>query len=118
MLAFDPATYDEARNRLDRETSLLSPYLHFGAVSARELEERSSGAYARQLAWRDFYAHVLLKHPDNRRHAFKRELDAITWEGHDEHFDAWRGGPDGLSRRRRRDAPARSRRATCTTAPG
>src|SRR4051794_10934581 len=38
MLAFDQSTYDEAHNRLDRETSLLSPYLHFGAISALELE--------------------------------------------------------------------------------
>ncbi len=59
MLAWDHTTYDGSRNRLDRDTSLLSPYLHLGAISARELEERSGGAYARQLAWRDFYAHVL-----------------------------------------------------------
>ena len=62
-------------DRLDRDTSLLSPYLHFGCISARELEERTGGAYARQLAWRDFYAHVLLHNPDNVRHAFRRELD-------------------------------------------
>ena len=51
-------------------TSELSPYLHFGCVSPRELEQRArdtggagAGAFVRQLAWRDFYAHVLLNNP-------------------------------------------------------
>ena len=96
MLAWDHTTYDGSRNRLDRDTSLLSPYLHLGAISARELEERSGGGYARQLAWRDFYAHVLLHNPENTKHAFRRELDGIEWDGTDEHFDAWREGQTGF----------------------
>jgi deoxyribodipyrimidine photo-lyase len=96
MLAFDHTTYDRTRNRLDRETSLLSPYLHLGAISARELEERVGGSYARQLAWRDFYAHVLLNNPDNTKGAFQKQLDQIEWTGTDEHFDAWREGRTGF----------------------
>jgi deoxyribodipyrimidine photo-lyase len=96
MLAFDHTTYAQARNRLDRDTSMLSPYLHFGCVSARELEARAGGEYARQLAWRDFYAHVLLHNPGNTRHAHQRDLDDIEWEGTDEHFDAWREGRTGF----------------------
>jgi deoxyribodipyrimidine photo-lyase len=91
------ADYAERHDRLAGGTSVLSPYLHFGCVSPRELEERAGGhdAYTRQLAWRDFYAHVLLHHPDNARHAHRRELDAIEWDGEDEHFDAWREGRTG-----------------------
>jgi deoxyribodipyrimidine photo-lyase len=96
MHAFDHPTYDRTRDRLDRDTSRLSAHLHFGAISARELESRTGGAYARQLAWRDFYAHVLLHHPGNARHAFQRDLDAIEWTGTDEHFDAWREGRTGF----------------------
>ena len=96
MLAFDHTTYDNTRDRLDRETSRLSAYLHFGCISPRELEERTGGAYARQLAWRDFYAHVLLHHPGNTRHAYQRQLDDIEWDGEDEHFDAWREGRTGF----------------------
>ncbi|MBE2319203.1 deoxyribodipyrimidine photo-lyase [Solirubrobacter sp. CPCC 204708] len=95
MLAFDPNTYDEARVRLDRQTSRLSAYLHFGCISARELETRHSGKYARQLAWRDFYAHVLLHNPRNTHHAYQEDYDALEWEGTDEHFDAWREGRTG-----------------------
>ena len=32
---------------------------------------RGAAAFVRQLAWRDFYAHVLLHHPGNARHAHK-----------------------------------------------
>src|SRR5262249_48753803 len=33
MLAFDHTTYARTRDRLDRETSFLSPYLHFRCLS-------------------------------------------------------------------------------------
>ncbi|MDA0181442.1 DNA photolyase family protein [Solirubrobacter phytolaccae] len=95
MLAFDHTTYDDVRNRLDRETSRLSAYLHFGCVSARELEGRVGGAFARQLVWRDFYAHVLLHHPRNTHHAHQEQMDAIEWDGDDEHFEAWKEGRTG-----------------------
>ena len=55
--------YHERHDRLEGGTSLLSPYLHFGCVSARETEQRArakggtgAAAFVRQLAWRDFYA--------------------------------------------------------------
>jgi deoxyribodipyrimidine photo-lyase len=89
--------YSELHDRVAGGTSRLSPYLHFGAISARELEHKAGrhGAYTRQLAWRDFYAHVLLHNPANAHHAHRSELDAIEWDGRDEHFDAWREGRTG-----------------------
>ena len=58
-------------------TSRLSPYLRFGCVSPRELEDRLPGgegpaAFRRQLCWRDFYAQVLLHHPENARKSSRR----------------------------------------------
>jgi deoxyribodipyrimidine photo-lyase len=57
---------------LDR-TTRLSPPLHFGTVSPREVEtllagQRSEGAKAlrRQLAWRDFWLSVIRAFPGNR----------------------------------------------------
>jgi len=90
-------TYAEHHDRVAGGTSMLSPYLHFGCISARELEEKAGrhDAYTRQLAWRDFYAHVLLHNPDNARHAYRKELDAIEWDGRDEHFDVWCEGRTG-----------------------
>jgi deoxyribodipyrimidine photo-lyase len=94
--------YHERHDRLAGGTSELSPYLHFGCLSARETEQRArdhggqgSAAFVRQLAWRDFHAHVLLHNPGNARHAYKRAYDALTWSDDAEAFDAWREGRTG-----------------------
>lgn len=64
--------YDRTHDLLDRKgTSRLSPYLHLGCVSPRELEDRLAGegkgpsAFRRQLCWRDFYHGVLYAFPQN-----------------------------------------------------
>jgi deoxyribodipyrimidine photo-lyase len=94
--------YAEAGQALGRDaTSRLSPYLHFGCVSAREIEHRLPGgpgaeAYRRQLCWRDFYAHVLLHFPDNARMEFQqRYRGTIEWASDEDHFRAWCEGRTG-----------------------
>ena len=95
--------YAELHDRLEGGTSELSPYLHLGCVSARELEQRARGAgsgegpseFVRQLCWRDFYAHVLLANPGNARHAYRRGMDALDWDDDDEAFAAWCEGRTG-----------------------
>lgn len=52
----------------ERRTSRLSPYLHLGCVSARELVVRArriagSEPWVRELCWRDFYAQLLRAEP-------------------------------------------------------
>jgi deoxyribodipyrimidine photo-lyase len=95
--------YHDRHDLLAGGTSELSPYLHFGCLSPRELEQRArkragpgAGAFVRQLAWRDFYAHVLLHHPGNARHAYRREFDALEWDDDAELLDAWRDGRTGF----------------------
>jgi deoxyribodipyrimidine photo-lyase len=88
--------YADRHDRLAGGTSGLSPYLHFGCLSARELEEKATAdAFTRQLAWRDFYAQVLRHHPENTRHAFQRPLDGIEWTGGEEELAAWAQGRTG-----------------------
>jgi len=95
--------YGDRHDLVAGGTSELSPYLHFGCVSAREVEQRArtrggkgSGAFVRQLAWRDFYAHVLLHHPGNARSAFKAQFDALEWADDPSGFEAWREGRTGF----------------------
>ena len=82
-------------------TSRLSPYLHLGCVSPREIEARlprghGPSAFRRQLCWRDFHHHVLLRFPQNARHEFQeRYRDTLDWRDDDEAFDAWREGRTG-----------------------
>jgi deoxyribodipyrimidine photo-lyase len=91
--------YQERHDRLAGGTSQLSPYLHFGCLSPRELEqrarERGGAAFVRQLAWRDFYAHVLLNNPQNARRAHKAEYDRLEWDHDEDLLGAWREGRTG-----------------------
>jgi deoxyribodipyrimidine photo-lyase len=88
--------YEERHDLLAGGTSALSPYLHFGCLSARELESRAgSEAFTRQIAWRDFYAHVLLHHPGNAHRAHQERMDALEWEDDDEALAAWQDGRTG-----------------------
>ncbi len=101
MLAFlrgDVKRYEERHDRVAGGTSALSAHLHFGCLSACELERRAgaASAFTRQLAWRDFYAQVLLHHPANLRRAFRPELDAIEWTGGEEELAAWKQGRTGF----------------------
>ena len=95
--------YGEAHDALGEDgTSRLSPYLRWGCVSAAECEARAArrggpGAHAwvRQLAWRDFYAHVLLMHPDNAHREHQERYRDLEWEDDAEAFAAWRDGRTG-----------------------
>ena len=93
-----------ARNHddLGTDSSRLSPYLHFGCLSARETEaqvarRRSKGAeeFRRQLAWRDFYAQLLLHHPEAARHELQPRFRSLEWEEDDRLLAAWCSGRTG-----------------------
>lgn len=85
-------------------TSRLSTALRFGEVSPRRLTEligvdtAGREAFVRQLAWRDWYAHMTLDFPEISRRAVRPEYDAIQWErGPDAErdFAAWQAGTTG-----------------------
>lgn len=94
--------YTDNHDALGRDkTSRLSPYLHFGCISPREIEERlprgkGPDAFRRQLCWRDFYHHVLRHFPDNAQTEFQeRYRGQISWNEDEEHFRAWCDGQTG-----------------------
>jgi deoxyribodipyrimidine photo-lyase len=96
------ADYADDHDALGRDnTSRLSPYLRFGCVSPRELEDdlpRGEGAdaFRRQLCWRDFYAQLLLHHPANAYAEFReRYRGAIDWNDSDDDLAAWCEGRTG-----------------------
>jgi deoxyribodipyrimidine photo-lyase len=82
--------------------SRLSPYLHFGCVSPREIEQalgESAGAdaFRRQLCWRDFYAHVLGHHPQNAHQEHQeRYRGTLNWSHAEKRFQAWCEGRTGF----------------------
>jgi len=94
--------YHEDHDRLAGGTAVLSPYLHFGCLSARELEQRARelpgdgpAAFVRQLAWRDFYAHVLLNRPGNAREPHDPRWRKLEYDEDPELLEAWKQGRTG-----------------------
>lgn len=81
-------------------TSRLSPYLHFGCLSAAELVNRArekggpgADAFVRQLAWRDFHHQVLAARPDAAWADYRPRAD--SWRSDPGEIEAWRAGLTG-----------------------
>jgi deoxyribodipyrimidine photo-lyase len=94
--------YDAGRDRLDLPgTSRLSQDLRFGLLSPVEVLERCAGRgagparFRSQIAWRDFYAHLLWHRPEVARTAFRRELDDVAWQRSPDVIEAWQAGRTG-----------------------
>jgi deoxyribodipyrimidine photo-lyase len=92
--------YERARNDLDKAgTSRLSPYLHFGCISANEVvvRAREQGAVAeefvRQLCWRDFYLQLLAANPRSATEDLHQRDRG--WIDDDDAFAAWAAGRTG-----------------------
>ncbi|MFE3499560.1 cryptochrome/photolyase family protein [Kitasatospora sp. NPDC059160] len=82
------------------DTSRLSPYLHFGCLSATELTARAlqrggpgAEAFVRQLAWRDFHHQVLAARPDAAHRDYRTRED--RWHRDEHEAQAWREGRTG-----------------------
>ncbi len=102
------ANYNTQRDRPDLDsTSRLSPHLHFGEISVRQvwhavrsLEQQlqsSTGAEAllRQLYWRDFSAYLLYHFPALPETPLRAEFERFPWSDNQEHLRAWQRGMTG-----------------------
>jgi deoxyribodipyrimidine photo-lyase len=92
------ADYAERRDDLAADhASHLSAYLHFGCVSPRSVaalrEHRDGAAFARQIAWRDFFHQVLAARPDASWRDLRPRGD--QWNLDQAAFAAWQAGQTG-----------------------
>ena len=100
--------YNEHRDRPDIDaTSRLSPYLHFGEVSirqvwlaARQLElqlrsEAGSSAFLRQLYWREFSTYLLYHFPALPEKPLRAEFESFPWAANEAQLIAWQRGLTG-----------------------
>ncbi|MGF1667781.1 MAG: cryptochrome/photolyase family protein, partial [Acidimicrobiia bacterium] len=95
-------SYPGERDRPDLDsTSRLSIDLKYGTLSARTVHQRigdhtpARWSFVRQLAWRDFYASLMLDRPDTIAHAMRPEYDSISWLDDPEGLEAWKAGRTG-----------------------
>lgn len=95
--------YAETRNRLDLDqgSSRISQDLRFGLLSAGEVAERADRAgegargFLGELAWRDFYAHVLWHHPTVLRASFRPAFASLPVRHDPADLAAWAEGRTG-----------------------
>ncbi|MBW6523485.1 DNA photolyase family protein [Sphingomonas sp. RHCKR47] len=96
--------YEQMRNLPGEEgTSLLSPHLHFGEISARALWHKVGTSedavkFQMELAWRDFTSGVTLALPDYGDKNGRPKYDKLEWRtGKEAKADlrAWQRGQTG-----------------------
>jgi len=82
--------------------SRLSPHLHFGEVSPRQIWVEISGAagdsgaaYLREIGWREFCHHLLVANPDMPDRALDKRFRDFPWREDRSAFNAWRKGLTG-----------------------
>lgn len=102
---FRGTPYDDIRDRPDLDaTSRLSTYLRWGAIHPRtllaDLDARNhhQAVFRKELAWREFHAHVLHAWPDSARDYFKPDLKGLPYvTGRElrERLAAWTAGRTG-----------------------
>ncbi len=101
--------YQDERNRPDRSgTSRLSPHLHFGEISPRQIvdvirrdEERSgaptagSEAFLREIGWRDFNYQLLFHASDMEHSPLNPIFGGFPWRQDRRALAAWQSGRTG-----------------------
>ena len=105
------AAYGEQRNFPFADgTSRLSAALKFGAIGIRTVWAAAEQAYSRcrsdetrqqvktwqqELAWREFYQHVMYYFPELAAGPYRQQLKDFPWINNEDHFQAWCAGQTG-----------------------
>lgn len=104
------SAYDTARNRPDVSgTSRLSPHLHFGEISARQVlnmirgvsEARRDADWRRsqfvtELGWREFAHHLLYHFPATAAQPLRPAFAQFPWRNDPFALRAWQRGQTGF----------------------
>ncbi len=83
-------------------TSRLSPHLHFGEISPRQVwaecagrRTASSEAFVRQLGWREFAHHLLYHYPHTATEPLREQFARFPWRSNTRALRAWQRGRTG-----------------------
>lgn len=103
------AGYGELRNRPDLpHVSRLSPHLHFGEISPRQIFARldfhlaehpqqmaDAQTFKAELGWREFSHHLLYHFPKMPSENWRSEFDRYPWREAGDDLVAWQKGQTG-----------------------
>jgi deoxyribodipyrimidine photo-lyase len=99
------ADYAEARDLPGLDgTSMLSPHLHFGEISATQLCHAASRAgsgrgpatFINEVLWREFSTHLLWHHPALPERPLRPAFAHMPWRHDADALGAWQRGRTGL----------------------
>lgn len=91
-------------------TSVLSPHLHFGEISPRQIwaavrrvgkdtglfpPSRGAQVFLSEIGWREFAHHLLLNFPHTPEEPLRAEFAAFPWSRNAAHLAAWQQGRTG-----------------------
>lgn len=90
-------------------TSMLSPYLHFGQLSVRDIWHQaviqqhidsavsSTGltTYLKELVWREFSYHLYTHQPRIQTENFRQDFDGFPWLQDSPYLSQWKQGQTG-----------------------
>ena len=96
--------YPKGRDRPDRDyTSRLSPHLHWGEISPRQVwhtvsAHHGSGSdkFLSEIGWREFSHHLLFHNPHLPEKALRQEFEKMAWRRDGKSFRAWTKGQTGI----------------------
>lgn len=102
------AEYGEARDfPAVRGTSRFSIYFKNGsftvpqaivALDLHRLGKLKVGEekFLKELIWREFYYHILARHPGVEHDAFLEKFKNLAWENREDYWEAWKQGQTGF----------------------
>jgi deoxyribodipyrimidine photo-lyase len=95
--------YATQRDRPDlASTSRLSPHLHFGELSPRQIwhalpeAERHGGKFLSEVIWREFAHHLLFHFPHTPEQPLRSEFERFEWRADPVALKAWQQGRTGI----------------------
>ncbi|NBU24639.1 MAG: deoxyribodipyrimidine photo-lyase [Gammaproteobacteria bacterium] len=84
----------------ERGTSRLSPHLHFGEVSPRQVWHAApkwrTGQFMAEIGWREFAHHLLWHFPHTTDKPLRSDFERFPWRSDAAHLRAWQRGLTGV----------------------
>jgi deoxyribodipyrimidine photo-lyase len=95
------ANYGETRNLPAQSgTSRLSPHLHFGEISPRQIWHTAAkwrgSQFMAEIGWREFAHHLLYHFPRTTNEPLRLEYQRFPWRDDVEQLRAWQHGRTGV----------------------
>ncbi|MFZ0565050.1 MAG: deoxyribodipyrimidine photo-lyase [Chlamydiales bacterium] len=90
--------YAQKRDRIDFDkTSKLSPHLHFGEISPRQIYHEVKGykKFLSELGWREFSSYQLFHYPKLPEKPWKEEFGNFPWKRSSALLKKWQTGETG-----------------------